>query len=413
MARIVILGASIGGLPAAFECRKLLGKEHSVTVISNVDFFHFVPSNPWVAVGLRKREDISFSLAPVLRKKGIEFWDSGAEEIDPKQNQIKTAKGMVSYDYLIIATGPKLNFAAIPGLGPEAYTQSICTVGHAEKAWEAYQEFLKNPGPILLGAGQGASCFGPAYEMAFILATDLKKRGIRSKVPITFVTPEPYIGHLGLAGVGRSRSLMEDEFADYDIKTVTNASIKEVKPGMMVLEGGQELPFKYAMFIPPFAGVDAVAKTAGLCNPKGFVNIDPYQANPTYKNIYAVGVCVAIPPVEATPIPTGAPKTGYMIESMVAAAVHNIKADIESNPKRDTATWNAICLADMGDTGIAFVAMPQMAPRNRTWIKKGKWVHLAKIALEKYFLTKMKMGMSEPFFERSILGLFGINKLKK
>ena len=164
------------------------------------------------------------------------------------------------------------------------------------------------------------------------------------------------------------------------------------------------------MMMPPFAGIAAVAGTSGLCNPKGFVNIDAYQANPKYKNIYAVGVCVAIPPVEQTPVPTGAPKTGYMIESMVSAAVHNIKADIENNAKKETATWNAICLADMGDTGMAFVALPQMAPRNVTWAKKGKWVHLAKIALEKYFLMKMKRGVSEPFFEKAILDAVGIGK---
>jgi sulfide:quinone oxidoreductase len=178
----------------------------------------------------------------------------------------------------------------------------------------------------------------------------------------------------------------------------------------MLLEEGQEVPFRYSMMIPPFAGVDAVAGTPGLCNPKGFVNIDAYQANPKYRNIYSVGVCVAIPPVEQTPVPTGAPKTGYMIESMVSAAVHNIKADIENNTKKETATWNAICLADMGDTGMAFVALPQMAPRNVTWAKKGKWVHLAKIALEKYFLMKMKRGVSEPFFEKAILDAIGITK---
>ena len=179
------------------------------------------------------------------------------------------------------------------------------------------------------------------------------------------------------------------------------------------MEDGQEVPFRYSMFIPPFAGVDAVAGTAGLCNPKGFVNIDQYQANPKYKNIYAVGVCVAIPPVEQTPVPTGAPKTGYMIESMVSAAVHNIKADLHNDAKRETATWNAICLADMGDTGMAFVALPQMAPRNVTWAKKGKWVHLAKIGLEKYFLHKMKKGVSEPFYEKAILSAIGIGKLER
>ena len=119
------------------------------------------------------------------------------------------------------------------------------------------------------------------------------------------------------------------------------------------------------------------------------------------------------PPVELTQVPTGAPKTGYMIESMVSAAVHNIHADIENRDKKETATWNAICLADMGDTGMAFVALPQMAPRNVTWAKKGKWVHLAKIGLEKYFLMKMKRGISEPFFEKAILEAMGITKLEK
>jgi sulfide:quinone oxidoreductase len=412
MARLVVIGASIGGLPAAYECVDLLGKKHSVAVISNVDIFHFVPSNPWVSVGWRTRKDISFPLTPILKKKGIEFIQSPAEGIDPKLCQVITPQGKVSYDYLIIATGPKLNFAAVPGLGPSGHSQSICTVTHAEQAWGAYHGFLKDPGPIVVGAAQGASCFGPAYEMAFILSTDLRKKKIRRKVPITFITPEPYIGHMGLAGVGKSTRALEDEFADQDIKYITNATIKEVKPEAVVLESGQEIPFRYSMIIPSFTGVDAVAKTEGLCNPKGFVNIDKYQANPLYKNIYAVGVCVAIPPVEVTKVPTGAPKTGYMIESMVTAAVHNIKADIENNPQRELATWNAICLADMGDTGIAFVALPQMAPRNLNWMKKGKWVHLAKIALEKYFLNKMKKGKSEPFYEKAILKALGITKLE-
>ncbi|MDE3034458.1 MAG: FAD-dependent oxidoreductase [Nitrospirota bacterium] len=413
MARVVIIGASIGGLPAAYECRAMLDKKHKVTVISNVDYFHFVPSNPWVAVGWRNRKDISFPLGPVLQKKGIEFVQAAATRIEPEQNRVVTVKGEVPYDYLIVATGPKLNFPAVAGLGPSGYTQSVCTVDHAEQAWGVYQSFLKDPGPIVVGAAQGASCFGPAYEMAFILDADLRKKKLRRKVPIYFVTPEPYIGHMGLAGVGKSRRLMEDEFADHSIKPIVNATIQEVQPGRLVLEDGQAIPFRYSMFIPPFAGVDAVAGTAGLCNPKGFVNIDAYQANPKYKNIYAVGVCVAIPPVEQTQVPTGAPKTGYMIESMVSAAVHNIQADIENNPKRETATWNAICLADMGDTGMAFVALPQMAPRDVTWAKKGKWVHLAKIGLEKYFLRKMKKGVSEPFYEKAILKAIGIAKLER
>ena len=135
------------------------------------------------------------------------------------------------------------------------------------------------------------------------------------------------------------------------------------------------------------------------CVTRGFVLIDEHQRSRKYRNIFAAGVCVAIPPVEATPVPTGAPKTGYMIETMVTAIVHNITAELNGKAADAKGTWNAICLADMGDTGAAFVALPQIPPRNVNWFQKGKWVHLAKVAFEKYFMYKMKNGSSEPIYE--------------
>jgi sulfide:quinone oxidoreductase len=171
------------------------------------------------------------------------------------------------------------------------------------------------------------------------------------------------------------------------------------------------VPFKLAMMLPAFKGVDPVAAVPELCNPRGFVLIDEHQRSKKYRNIYSAGVCVAIPPVEATPVPTGAPKTGYMIETMVTAIVHNIAADLAGQPATARATWNAICLADMGDTGAAFVALPQIPPRNVNWFKKGKWVHLAKIAFEKYFLSKMKTGNTEPVYEKYVLKALGIERL--
>lgn len=417
MANIVIIGASTGGLPAAYKMRAALGPEHEVSVISNTGTFHFVPSNPWVAVGWRARKDISFPLGPRLEKKGINFISEAAARIDPVKKEVATVDGaVVPYDYLIIATGPKLAFDDIPGLGPEYHTVSVCTLDHAEKAFEQYRKFLENPGPVVVGAAQGASCFGPAYEFAFILDADLRRRKLRRKVPITFITPEPYIGHLGLSGVGDSKGLLEHELRERHISWQTNTKIRRVENGKMVVEvlneGDKELPFAYSMIIPSFKGVDAVASVEGLCNPKGFVVVDEFQRSPKYSDIYAIGVSIAIAPPEATPLPVGVPKTGFMIESMVAAAVQNIKASIKGEPVCAKATWNAVCLADMGDTGVAFVAIPQMPPRDVTWAKKGKWVHLAKIGFEKYFLRKMKKGISEPFYEKTILKALKIKKLE-
>lgn len=424
MAHVVIIGASTGGMPAAYEIKEILGKGHTVTVVSNTPLFHFVPSNPWVAVGWRDRTDTSFEIEPYLSRKDIDFIPVAAKEIRPDDNQVELADGKVlDYDYLVIATGPKLAFDEVEGLGPEnGHTQSVCTLGHAEKAYDEWKKFLDDPGPIVVGAAQMASCFGPAYEFAFIMDSDLRKRKIRDQVPMTYVTSEPYIGHLGLGGVGDSKTMLESELRSKHMKWITNAKVTKVEEGKMFVaehnDAGEvikehELPFKYSMMLPAFKGVDAVAGVGeDLVNPRGFVKVDDYQRNPKWKNIYSVGVCIAIPPVEATPVPTGTPKTGYMIESMVTATAHNIKDDLEGKPPTTTATWNAICLADMGDTGVAFVAMPQIPPRNTAWMKKGKWVHLGKIAFEKYFIRKMKKGTSEPIYEKYVLKAMGIMKLK-
>ncbi len=424
MAHIVIMGAGTGGMPAAYEMREELGKEHTITVVNERDYFQFVPSNPWVGVGWRKREDICFPIQPYLEKKGIRFIAQKVTKVDAVKNSLKLENGnSIDYDYLLIATGPRLAFDEVPGSGPDnGYTTSVCTISHAEKSYEQYMQLVANPGPVIIGAMPFASCFGPAYEYACIVDTDLRKRKIRNKVPMTLVTSEPYIGHLGLGGVGDSKGMLESELRTRDIKWITNAKTTKVEEGKMFIEGyndegekvkDYELPFSYAMMLPAFKGVDVVAQVEGLCNPRGFVFVDEYQRNPTYKNIYSAGVCIAIPPIEATPVPTGAPKTGYMIESMVTAIVHNIANEVNGKEPCETGTWNAICLADMGDTGAAFVAMPQIPPRNVVWFKKGKWVHAAKIAFEKYFLRKMKKGSSEPLYEKYILKTLGIERLNK
>ena len=422
MAHIVIMGAGIGGLSIAYELRDHLRPEDRVTIVSKDPHFHFVPSNPWVAVKWRERSDIEFDPAEVLARRHIDFIPVAASRVHPEANAVELVDGRrLDYDYLVIATGPRLAFDEVPGLGPEGHTQSICHVDHAEAAEGVWQQFIQAPGPVVIGAVQGASCFGPAYEFAMIVETDLRRRKLRDRVPMTFVTPEPYIGHLGLGGVGDSKGMMESIFRSRHIKWICNAKVEKIEAGQMHViehdEDGKEkrrhtLPFNYSMMLPAFTGIEAVRGIEGLVNPRGFVLIDAHQRNPTFRNVFAVGVCVAIPPVEATPVPTGTPKTGYMIESMVTATALNIRALLDGREPTEKATWNAVCLADFGDSGAAFVALPQIPPRNVNWFSEGKWVHLAKIAFEKYFLSKMKKGTTEPIYEKILMGAAGIAKLR-
>lgn len=423
MAHIVILGAGLGGVPMALEMRQKAGAGDKITVINNRPTFDFTPSNPWVAVDWRKPDDIRVELQPMFKRKNINFVCARAKKIDPKNKKIEIeGQADIEYDYLIIATGPELNFAAIEGFGPQANTISICSTDHAEQARIKWLEFVEKPGPIVVGAVQGASCYGPAYEFALIMETDLRRRKIRDQVPMTFVTAEPFIGHLGLGGVGDTKTMLEAELRNRHINWICNAKVTKVSKGIMEVEEMNEdgsikkthkLPFNHSMMIPGFKGIDAVQGIDGLVNPMGFVLVDEHQRNLEYPDIFSVGVCIAIPPVGATPVPVGVPKTGFMIESMVRAAALNIQALLNGNEPNHKASWNAVCLADFGDGGVAFIAMPQIPPRNVCWASQGKWVHYGKVAFEKFFLGKVKRGVSETFFEKLTLNLLGLAKEKQ
>ena len=422
MANVVVLGAGLGGTIMAYELRDELGTGHKVSVITKGTQYSFVPSNPWVAVGWREREAVTIDLEPVFRKRGIALFPQGAKRLHAAEHRIELMDGSsVSYDYLVIATGPDLAFDEIEGFGPEHHTQSICHIDHALRAKPAFDALVKNPGPVVIGAVQGASCFGPAYEFAFILEKALRDAKVRDRVPMTFVTSEPYIGHLGLDGVGDTRGLLESAMRDKHIKWITNAKVDKFEAGKVhvteMAEDGtvkttHELPFSYSMMLPAFRGVEAVRGIEGLTNPRGFILADKYQRNPGFPDIFSVGVCVAIPPIAKTPVPVGVPKTGFMIESMVTATARNIASLIAGKQPAAIPTWNAVCLADFGDSGIAFVAQPQIPPRNVNWSSEGKWVHVAKVAFEKYFLHKMRSGRSEPFYEHLAMQTLGIEKLK-
>ena len=422
MAHVIVLGAGLGGTIMAYELRDKLSKEHAVSVVSKGTAYHFVPSNPWVGVGWRDKAAVEVDLVPVLKKRGIGLHSQGAKRVHPAEKRIELNDGSsVDYDYLVIATGPELAFDEIEGLGPEANTQSVCHVDHALQAKTAVDEIIANPGPVVVGAVQGASCFGPAYEYAFILDKAFRDAKVRDRVPMTFITSEPYVGHLGLDGVGDTKGLLESELREHHIKWICNARVDKIEPDKILVsemaEDGSvkqthEVPQKFTMMLPAFRGVEAVFGIEGLTNPRGFILANEYQQNPTFPEIFSIGVCVAIPPVGKTPVPVGVPKTGFMIESMVTATTHNIDRLIAGKPPNAQATWNAVCLADFGDSGIAFVAQPQIPPRNVNWSSSGKWVHVAKIGFEKYFLHKIRAGKSETSYERLALHLLGIEKLK-
>ena len=389
--RIVVIGGSFGGITAALELRRLLGKKAEITLLSDLEQFVFVPSLPWLSMGWRRAGDITVPLKDILAPKGITFRHEEATGVDADSSKVLTASGEIPYDYLVIATGPALAFDAVPGLGPEGgHTECIFTLEQAERAKLAWDRFLEDPGPIAVGSVQGVSCFGPAYEYAFEVHAELKRMKIRHKVPIHMITSEPYLGHFGIGGFGASKSWLEDEFADKDIKVITNQAVEEFTPDEVRLKDGTKIPYKLGMFAPPMKGVPAVAH---LGNPKGFIAVDENMRLTAHKNIFCVGVAVAIAPVDPTPVPTGVPKTGFMTVKMAKTAAHAIASDISGTNPPGPYEMSVICIMDMGDTAAYMSAKPLMPPRQEMTLKRAMWAKWMKVWLEKYFMFKMKHGI--------------------
>ena len=396
--RIVILGGSFGGLTTAYELRRHLSSERAeITLVAKDDEFRFVPSYPWVAIGRRRLEQISFPLAGPLGAKKVRFERAAVTHIDTAAKVVSTDRGEHRFDFLVVATGHRSANEAVPGLGPfDGPGHSPMSAPETEELARAIQRVLAEPGPVVVGAAPGASCIGPVYELAFELDHLLRRRGLRHKVPMTLLTPEPFLGHMGMGGAGTIRPLLESALEERDITYRTNVAITGITKESVETADASGTPSVCSIVIPPLAGVSAVAASEGLSNPKGFVPVDDHYRHVSADGVYAVGVAVALPPVGETPVPVNFPKTGHMTEQMARIAAADIAARLEGR-EVPTAELSARCILDMGDRAAYLSVDPVRPPRNHIpTVSEGRRWQLAKMAFERAYLFSARQGRRMP-----------------
>lgn len=416
MAQIVVLGAGVAGHTAAQFLRKWLDKSHEVIVVTPNSQWNWIPSNVWVGVGQMSVEEVTFPLAPVYQKAGIRYIQAKALALHPEGN-VNHAKPFVTiehtspekmgqqdsvaYDYVINATGPKLNFAATQGLGPdEGHTVSVCTASHAKHASEELETLIKamkqgEKKRIVIGTGHGlATCQGAAFEYTFNVDHRLREEGVRDKAEITYLSNEYELGDFGVGGmhlkmggyITSGKVFAESLYTERDVRWITKAHVKKIEKGVIEYEtlSGEmkEEPFDFSMLIPPFAGAGMKAYdyneeeiTSKLFNPGGFMFVDAdytkganYEAweasdwpktcqNPLYKNVFAAGIAFAPPhpiskPMKSpngTPIGPTPPRTG-MPSAMMGKAVAGSIVDMIKGAEHPT---HSACMSEIGAACVA------------------------------------------------------------
>lgn len=415
MARVVILGAGIAGHTAALHAKRILGKGNEIVVISPNSNWNWIPSNIWVGVGKMKKEQVLFQLAPIYKRKGIEFHQALAKSIYPEGHvgqskpfveilytdpTRKDQIGRIEYDYLINATGPKLNFQATPGLGPDGHTVSVCTANHAVEAAKSLEESIIKMKSglkqvIVVGVGHGTcTCEGAAFEYTFNVDHELRNAGVRDLAEICYITNEYELGDFGVGGMiftqqgfqTTSKLWTESLFRERGIKAILGAHVEKVEPGLIhyeLVDGTKStLQFDFAMLLPPFRGVDLQAfNNAGndisseIFAASGFMKVDAdytpkaYEEwraedwpktyrNPTHPNIFAVGIAFAPPHQISKPrkspngtlIAPSPPRTGMPSGIMGKLAILSIKELIKNG---DSAQVPTASMADMGAACVA------------------------------------------------------------
>ena len=460
MAKICVIGAGFAGHTAVLYLGDKLGRDHEVTVINRSENFVYIPSLVWVGIDRMDVAKTQFSLKTVYRKFNVNFFEGRATAVHPDDQFVMAEPNgnsgepvRIDYDYLLIATGPKLDFGATEGLGPATgNTWSICSPPHAVEAKDHYVEsverMLKGERQrIVIGTGHGgATCQGAVLEYITNVHKDLLRRGVRDKCDLTYLSNEPALGDFGIRGLkvnfkGKNTSAADfigAVFKDYGITPAVGRGVTGVEPktiNWQDMEGNSgNTDYDYAMLIPRFLGqpLDFIGKDGEdvadqVINPVNKMvtvdgiyglqyddlekNPDAWPAvyqNPNYANIFAAGIAFAPPgPISrphmnpnGVPQSPAPPRTGMVsgiIGRIVALNIIDLVTKGRMTHSERMTEMAAACIASMGDSlwdgSAAVIMVYPVVPDNRRYPNEDG---------RDQFVTHMEMGLAGAWMKRMI-----------
>jgi len=397
MIKTVVIGGSFAGMTAAMELKRKGKEKHEVVLIDKSPLFLFIPSLIWVPFRRRELKDISFKKEAVLKKRGVDFVHAEALNVDTKTQVVSTDKGDFHYDHLVIATGPKVQFDIAPGVAEHSHY--IGTPNGAMKLRTALEEFVKNPGPIVIGATQNAGCMGAAYEFLFNVEKWLRDQKVRKKVDLYWVTPEDYLGHFGIDGMPMGEAMLKGFMKMFNIHYRTQVGIKEVTADSVILSTGEVLKSSLTQLMPPFIGVDFVRNSSSLpSTPNGYIPVEDSYRHKEIPNVWAAGIAVQVDlPFECKNIPYSTPKTGYPSDEtgkIVAENIHRISEGRHDLKEKPWGKIPGLCVMDAGKKEVIIFSNTLFRPRVFALMLPNVIYDFTKVFIEKYFLWKSKRGYS-------------------
>lgn len=398
MKKVVVVGANFAGATVALEVKRKLKKDVEVTVIDPQENSLYFPSLIWVPIGRRTVDQVLVPRKPVFDKRGVQFVQDMATTIDPDSKTVETEKsGAFTYDELIIATGPKIHPDIAPGV--REHSHYVGSIKGALDMRDKLEEFKKNPGPIVVGATQKASCMGAAYEFLFNVEKWLRQQKIRKQVDLYWITPETYLGHFGIDGMLLAEPYLKTFMKTFNIHYRTEVGVKEVTADSVVLDTDEVLPSKFTMLMVPFSGVDLIKNSPKLETPENlFIDTKPSYQHKKYDDVWAAGLAVDVkPPFTPGRVPFGVPKTGYPSDTSGKIVAENVVKALKGKKNFKEKPWGkiaALCVMDAGHKEVIILGNSLFKPRWFAIMLPNVFNDFSKLMLEKYFLWKLRHGYS-------------------
>jgi sulfide:quinone oxidoreductase len=378
----VILGGGVGGtLVANLLVRKLRydidRHEASVTLVDELGQHVYQPGFMYIAMGGERAEKLVRPERSLLDEE-VQLQVGRAVRIDEAKSQVEMADGsFIGYDELVIATGSRIVPEEIEHFGEEAH--HFYTAEAALKLRHALDAFTG--GRIVIGiAGMPYKCPPAPLEVAFLIESELRERGLREKSEMHYCSP------IGRAFTIESVSEMATPIlADKGIELHTFFNVEAIDPQRKVVQSleGEEMPYDLLILVPPHRGSKLVTDS-GLAPASGWLPTDHHTLQVGGRpNVYALG--------DATDLPLSkAGSTAHFEAPIVAERIAATVQGREPRGKHADYTGKVMCFFEVGDGKGTLLQFdydhPPRPPRpNRFW-------HLGKIVFNKTYWHTVPRG---------------------
>ncbi len=394
--RIVILGGGTGGTLAANRLRRHIPDlKTEIVVVDENDRHVYQPGLLLVPFGLARPSRLVRSRQRHLGP-GIRFVQAAVQRVVMETDEVILADGSrMGYDVLVIATGASLRLDETEGLTGPGWREQVHTFYNLEGAASLAGALATlDSGRLVVNVvDMPIKCPVAPLEFCFLADWYLRRRGVRHKVDLTYVTPLDGVFTRPVAD--RQLSGLLDQ-KGIEVVTEFNTGMVDGAEGRLVSYDDRSVEFDLAVVVPLHGGAPYVDRSDGLGDELGFVLTDSSTLRAKARpNIFVIG--------DATDLP--ASKAGSVAHFEGEPLTRNVMAYLAGEPLGGVFDGHANCFVETGfgkalliDFNYDQEPLPGRYPGQvgLPLLKESRLNHLGKLAFEPFYWHVLLHGWEVP-----------------